>query len=157
MQLDVLKTQVENHVETLNEAIKIQNEQDAIQKPEFGLGEVTTPQEPQPKEKRDITPVERMDLTQSIRNARDRKDIEKIQQEMRQYKVFPGRKNLRRAYKAKLRAIKHQDEPQKVEKYNDKFDKRMKKIENSKVYEQDSKEILYKIDKKMWDSENFYT
>ena len=160
MQLDVLKTQVENHVETLNEAIKIQNEQDAIQKPEFGLGEVTTPQETQRKEKREITPMERMALTESIRKARDRKDIEKIQQEMRQYKVFPGRKNLRRAYKAKLRAIKHQGEPN-AQKYDDKFNKRMEKIENSKVYEQDTKEIIinneYKIDKKMWDSENFYT
>ena len=153
MQLDVLKTQVENHVETLNEAIKIQNEQDAIQKPEFGLGEVTTPQEPQPKEKREITPVERMELTEKIRKAKTRENIAEIQQEMRQYKVFQGRKNLRRAYKAKLRAIKHQDEP----KYDEKFKKRMVKIENSKVYEQDSKEILYKIDKKMWDSENFYT
>ena len=98
-----------------------------------------------------------MELTKKISDAKTIKDIAEIQQEMRQYKVFQGRKNLRRAYKAKLRAIKHQDEPQKVEKYNDKFDKRMKKIENSKVYEQDSKEILYKIDKKMWDSENFYT
>ena len=132
MQLDVL---------TLNEAIKIQNEQDAIQKPEFGLGEVTTPQETQPKEKREITPVERMELTESIRKARDREDIEKIQQKMRQYKVFPGRKNLRRAYKAKLRAIKHQDEPQKVEKYNKKFEKRMDKIENSKVYKNDKDQI----------------
>ena len=157
MQSDELLNLVNVHGETLVEVARAQNEQDAIQKPEFGLGEVTTPQEPQPKEKREITPMERMALTESIRKARDRKDIEKIQQEMRQYKVFPGRKNLRRAYKAKLRAIKHQDEPQKVEKYNEKFKKRMEKIENSKVYEQDSKEILYKIDKKMWDSENFYT
>ena len=141
MQLDVLKTQVENYVETLNEAIKIQNEQDAIQKPEFGLGEVTTPQEPQRKEKRDITPVERMDLTESIRKAKNREDIAKIQQKMRQYKVFQGRKNLRRAYKAKLRAIKHQDEPQKVKKYNDKFEKRMDKIEDSKVYKNDENQI----------------
>ena len=141
MQLDVLKTQVENHVETLNETIKIQNEQDAIQKPEFGLGEVTTPQEPQPKEKREITPVERMDLTESIRKAKNREDIAKIQQEMRKYKVFQGRKNLRRAYKAKLRAIKHQDEPQKVEKYNEKFKKRMEKIEDSKVYKNDNDQI----------------
>ena len=156
MQSDELLNLVNVHGETLVEVARAQNEQDAIQKPEFGLGEVTTPQEPQPKEKREITPMERMALTESIRKARDRKDIEKIQQEMRQYKVFPGRKNLRRAYKAKLRAIKHQDEPN-AQKYNKKFDKRMEKIENSKVYEQDSKEILYKIDKKMWDSENFYT
>ena len=60
---------------------------------------------------------------------------------MRKYKVFPGRKNLRRAYKAKLRAIKHQDEPQKVEKYNKKFEKRMEKIENSKVYKNDKDQI----------------
>ena len=85
--------------------------------------------------------MERMELTESIRKARDREDIEKIQQKMRQYKVFPGRKNLRRAYKAKLRAIKHQDEPQKVEKYNKKFEKRMDKIENSKVYKNDKDQI----------------
>ena len=163
MQLDVLKTQVENYVETLNEAIKIQEEQDAIQKPEFGLGGVTTPQEPQPKEKQEITPVERMELTESIRKAKNKEDIAKIQREMRKYKVFQGRKNLRRAYKAKLRAIKHQDESN-ADKYDKKFEKRMDKIKNSKVYEQDTKEILInnefkidKIDKKMWDSENFYT
>ena len=138
---DELMNLLQIHAETLNEAIKIQNEQDAIQKPEFGLGEVTTPQEPQRKEKREITPVERMELTKKIRNAKKREDIAEIQQEMRQYKVFPGRKNLRRAYKAKLRAIKHQDEPQKVEKYNEKFEKRMEKIENSKVYKNDKDQI----------------
>ncbi len=138
---DELMNLLQIHAETLNEAIKIQNEQDAIQKPEFGLGEVTTPQEPQRKEKREITPVERMELTKKIRNAKKREDIAEIQQEMRQYKVFPGRKNLRRAYKAKLRAIKYQDEPQKVEKYNEKFEKRMEKIENSKVYKNDKDQI----------------
>ena len=138
---DELMNLLQIHAETLNEAIKIQNEQDAIQKPEFGLGEVTIPQEPQRKEKREITPVERMELTKKIRNAKKREDIAEIQQEMRQYKVFPGRKNLRRAYKAKLRAIKHQDEPQKVEKYNEKFEKRMEKIENSKVYKNDKDQI----------------
>ena len=114
------------------EVIKTQNEQDAIPEPEFGLGEVPTQQQPQRKEKREITPMERMELTESIRNARDRKDIEKIQQEMRQYKVFPGRKNLRRAYKAKLRAIKHQDEPN-VQKYNEKFNKRMEKVSDDNI------------------------
>ena len=141
-QYDELMNLLQIHAETLNDAIKIQNEQDAIPEPEYGLGgDPTTPQEPQPKEKQDITPVERMDLTESIRKAKTRDDIAKIQQKMRQYKVFPGRKNLRRAYKAKLRAIKHQDEPQKVEKYNDKFDKRMDKIKNSKVYENDKDQI----------------
>ena len=131
-QCDELMHQVETHVETLLEVIKTQNEQDAIPEPEFGLGEVPTQQQPQRKEKREITPVERMELTESIRNARDRKDIEKIQQEMRQYKVFPGRKNLRRAYKAKLRAIKHQDEPN-VQKYNEKFNKRMEKVSDDNI------------------------
>ena len=124
--------QVETHVETLLEVIKTQNEQDAIPEPEFGLGEVPTQQQPQRKEKREITPMERMELTESIRNARDRKDIEKIQKEMRKYKVFPGRKNLRRAYKAKLRAIKHQDEPN-VQKYNEKFNKRMEKVSDDNI------------------------
>ena len=149
MQSDELLNLVNVHVETLVEVARAQNEQDAIQKPEFGLGEVTTPQETQPKEKREITPVERMELTESIRKAKTRKDIAEIQQEMRQYKVFPGRKNLRRAYKAKLRAIKHQDEPQKVEKYNEKFKKRMEKIENSKVYENDKDQINREIFQEM--------
>ena len=160
MQSDELLNLVNVHVETLVEVARAQNEQDAIQKPEFGLGEVTIPQESQPKEKRDITPVERMELTKKIRNAKTKENIAEIQQEMRQYKVFQGRKNLRRAYKAKLRAIKHQGESN-AEKYDEKFKKRMEKIENSKVYEQDTKEIIinneFKIDKKMWDSENFYT
>lgn len=149
MQSDELLNLVNVHVETLVEVARAQNEQDAIQKPEFGLGEVTTPQESQPKEKQEITPVERMELTKSIRNAQNKDDIAKIQREMRKYKVFPGRKNLRRAYKAKLRAIKHQDEPQKVEKYNDKFDKRMKKIEDSKVYKNDEDQINRENSQKM--------
>ncbi len=160
-QAEDLSAKVETYVKTFDNVSQGLDEQNHTSEPEFGLGKVTTPQEPQPKEKQEITPMERMELTEKIRKAMDRKDIEEIQQEMRKYKVFPGRKNLRRAYKAKLRAIKHQDEPQKVEKYNKKFKKRMEKIENSKVYEQDTKEILinneFKIDKKMWDSENFYT
>ena len=132
MQSDELLNLVNVHVETLVEVARAQNEQDAIQKPEFGLGEVTTPQEPQHKEKRDITPVERMDLTESIRRAKTREDIAKIQQKMRQYKVFPGRKNLRRAYKAKLRVIKHQGEPN-AQKYDDKFNKRMEKVSDDNI------------------------
>ena len=142
LQSDELLNLVQVHGETLHEVIKIQNEQDAIPEPEFGLGEVPTQQQPQPKAKREITPMERMELTESIRNARDRKDIEKIQKEMRKYKVFPGRKNLRRAYKAKLRAITHDGEQaKKVEKYNEKFEKRMEKIENSKGYKNDKDQI----------------
>ena len=132
MQSDELLNLVNVHVETLVEVARAQNEQDAIQKPEFGLGEVTTPQEPQPKEKREITPVERMDLTEKIRRAKTRKDIAEIQQEMRQYKVFQGRKNLRRAYKAKLRVIKHQGEPN-AQKYDDKFNKRMEKVSDDNI------------------------
>ena len=146
-QCDELMHQVETHVETLLEVIKTQNEQDAIPEPEFGLGEVPTQQQPQPKAKREITPMERMELTESIRNARDRKDIEKIQKEMRKYKVFPGRKNLRRAYKTKLRAITHDGEQAK--KYDGKFKKRMEKIENSKVYKNDNDQINREIFQKM--------
>ena len=145
---DELMNLLQIHAETLNEAIKIQNEQDAIPEPEFGLGEVPTQQEPQRKEKREITPPERMALTEEISKAKTRKEIAEIQQEMRQYKVFPGRKNLRRAYKAKLRAIKHQDEPN-VQKYNEKFNKRMVKIENSKVYENDKDQINREIFQEM--------
>ena len=153
LQSDELLNLVQVHGETLHEVIKIQNEQDAIPEPEFGLGEVPTQQQPQRKEKREITPMERMELTESIRNARDRKDIEKIQQEMRQYKVFPGRKNLRRAYKAKLRAITHDGEQAK--KYDGKFKKRMEKIENSKVYKNDNDQIN-QINREIFQKMNYF-
>lgn len=144
---DELMNLLQIHAETLNEAIKIQNEQDAIPEPEFGLGEVPTQQEPQHKEKREITPPERMALTEKISKAKTRKEIAEIQQEMRQYKVFPGRKNLRRAYKAKLRAITHDGEQAK--KYNEKFNKRMEKIENSNVYKNDKDQINREIFQEM--------
>ena len=140
-QAEDLLAKVQTYVKTFDNVSQGLDEQNHSPEPEFGLGEVTTPQEPQRKEKQEITPMERMELTEKIRKATDRKDIEEIQQEMRQYKVFPGRKNLRRAYKAKLRAIKHQDEPQKVGKYNKKFEKRMEKIEDSKVYKNDKDQI----------------
>ena len=97
--------------------------------------DVITPQEPQRIEKRKITPQERMELTEKISKARNREDIEKIQKEMRKYKVFSGRKNLRRAYKAKLRAITHDGEQAK--KYDGKFKKRWEKITESDVYKSD--------------------
>ena len=140
-QSDELMQQVETYVETFDNVSQGLDEQNHIPEPEFGLGKVSTPQESQPKEKQKITPVERMDLTKKIKDAKNIEDIVEIQHEMRQYKVFPGRKNLRRAYKAKLRAIKHQDEPQKVKKYNEKFKKRMDKIEDSKVYKNDEEQI----------------
>ena len=153
LQSDELLNLVQVHGETLHEVIKIQNEQDAIPEPEFGLGEVPTQQQPQPKAKREITPMERMELTESIRNARDRKDIEKIQKEMRKYKVFPGRKNLRRAYKAKLRAITHDGEQAK--KYDGKFKKRMVKIENSNVYKND-KDQINQINREIFQKMNYF-
>ena len=97
--------------------------------------DVITPQEPQRIEKRKITPQERMELTEKISKARNRENIEKIQKEMRKYKVFSGRKNLRRAYKAKLRAITHDGEQAK--KYDGKFKKRWEKITESDVYKSD--------------------
>ena len=152
-QCDELMHQVETHVETLLEVIKTQNEQDAIPEPEFGLGEVPTQQEPQRKEKREITPPERMALTEEISKAKTRDDIAKIQQEMRQYKVFPGRKNLRRAYKAKLRAITHDGEQAK--KYDGKFKKRMVKIENSNVYKND-KDQINQINREIFQKMNYF-
>ena len=150
MQLDVLTTQVENYVETFDNVSQWLDEQNHIPEPEFGLGKVTTPQEQQPKEKQEITPVERMDLTKKIKDAKNIEDIVEIQREMRQYKVFPGRKNLRRAYKAKLRAIKHQDESN-ADKYNIKFQNRMDKIKESDVYKNDQQTIQQK---KLFQSSN---
>ena len=140
-QAEDLSAKVETYVKTFDNVSQGLDEQNHTPEPEFGLGEVTTPQEPQPKEKQEITSMERMELTKKIKDAKTKEEIVAIQQKMRKYKVFPGRKNLRRAYKAKLRAIKHQDEPQKVGKYNKKFEKRMDKIENSKVYKNDEEQI----------------
>ena len=75
-------------------------------------------QTPTTKGKQEITPDVRMSLVEDIQKAKEVDDIREIQRKIRQYKRFPGRKNLRRAYKAKLREIRHQDKPAaKAQKY----------------------------------------
>lgn len=92
-----------------------------------------------------ITPAERRNLTERIQNAKTEDDIRTIQTEIRKYKRFEGRKNLRKAYKAKLRQIRHQDGTEKeITKYEEKFKKRMNKIINSDVYQDDSQYLNLK-------------
>ena len=86
-----------------------------------------------------------MRITEHIRNAKTEADIEAIQTEIRSFKRFMGRKNLRRAYKAKLNSLRHPDiestAKNENEKYQRKYDKRMDKIENSKIYNKDLAEL----------------
>lgn len=102
-------------------------------------------QTPTTKGKQEITPDVRMSLVQDIQNAKTEDDIKEIQRTIRQYKRFPGRKNLRRAYKAKLREIRHQDKAEaKARKYEDKFNERMEKIMSSDIYKNDQNQLKLK-------------
>ena len=105
-------------------------------------------QTPTTKGKQEITPDVRMSLVEDIQNAKEVEDIRKIQRTIRQYKRFPGRKNLRRAYKAKLREIRHQDKAEaKAQKYADKFNERMDKIMSSDIYKNDQNQLNLKKSK----------
>ena len=102
-------------------------------------------QTPTTKGKQEITPDVRMSLVQDIQNAKTEDDIKEIQRTIRQYKRFPGRKNLRRAYKAKLREIRHQDKAEaKAQKYAEKFNERMEKIMSSDIYKNDQNQLNLK-------------
>lgn len=102
-------------------------------------------QTPTTKGKQEITPDVRMSLVQDIQNAKEVSDIREIQRKIRQYKRFPGRKNLRRAYKAKLREIRHQDKAEaKAQKYAEKFNERMDKIMSSDIYKNDQNQLNLK-------------
>ena len=102
-------------------------------------------QTPTTKGKQEITPDVRMSLVQDIQNAKEVSDIREIQRKIRQYKRFPGRKNLRRAYKAKLREIRHQDKAAaKAQKYEYKFNERMDKIMSSDIYKNDQNQLNLK-------------
>lgn len=102
-------------------------------------------QTPTTKGKQEITPDVRMSLVQDIQNAKEVDDIREIQRKIRQYKRFPGRKNLRRAYKAKLREIRHQDKAAaKAQKYAEKFNERMDKIMSSDIYKNDQNQLNLK-------------
>ena len=102
-------------------------------------------QTPTTKGKQEITPDVRMSLVEDIQNAKEVDDIREIQRKIRQYKRFPGRKNLRRAYKAKLREIRHQDKAEaKAQKYEDKFKERMNKIMSSDIYKNDQNQLNLK-------------
>lgn len=105
-------------------------------------------QTPTTKGKQEITPDVRMSLVQDIQNAKTEDDIKEIQRTIRQYKRFPGRKNLRRAYKAKLREIRHQDKAEaKAQKYAEKFNERMGKILSSDIYKNDQNQLKLKKSK----------
>lgn len=105
-------------------------------------------QTPTTKGKQEITPDVRMSLVEDIQNAKEVEDIRKIQRTIRQYKRFPGRKNLRRAYKAKLREIRHQDKAEaKAQKYAEKFNERMGKIMSSDIYKNDQNQLKLKKSK----------
>ena len=102
-------------------------------------------QTPTTKGKQEITPDVRMSLVEDIQKAKEVEDIRKIQRTIRQYKRFPGRKNLRRAYKAKLREIRHQDKAEaKAKKYEYKFNERMEKIMSSDIYKNDQNQLKLK-------------
>ena len=102
-------------------------------------------QTPTTKGKQEITPDVRMSLVEDIQKAKEVEDIRKIQRTIRQYKRFPGRKNLRRAYKAKLREIRHQDKAEaKAKKYEYKFKERMEKIMSSDIYKNDQNQLNLK-------------
>lgn len=102
-------------------------------------------QTPTTKGKQEITPDVRMSLVEDIQKAKEVEDIRKIQRTIRQYKRFPGRKNLRRAYKAKLREIRHQDKAEaKAIKYEEKFNERMGKILSSDIYKNDQNQLNLK-------------
>lgn len=102
-------------------------------------------QTPTTKGKQEITPDVRMALVESIQKAKEVSDIREIQRTIRQYKRFPGRKNLRRAYKAKLREIRHQDKAEaKAQKYEYKFNERMDKIMSSDIYKNDQNQLNLK-------------
>ena len=83
--------------------------------------------------KREITPIERMEITRQIEQAKNEEDLKLIQKEMRSFKKFEGRRNLRRALKAKRKMFKNPESERRQEKY----EKRMDKIENSKVFQED--------------------
>lgn len=105
-------------------------------------------QTPTTKGKQEITPDVRMSLVEDIQKAKTEDDIREIQRTIRQYKRFPGRKNLRRAYKAKLREIRHQDKAEaKAKKYEDKFNERMDKIMSSDIYKNDQNQLNLKKSK----------
>ena len=105
-------------------------------------------QTPTTKGKQEITPDVRMSLVEDIQKAKEVDDIREIQRKIRQYKRFPGRKNLRRAYKAKLREIRHQDKAAaKAQKYEYKFNERMDKIMSSDIYKNDQNQLNLKKSK----------
>lgn len=105
-------------------------------------------QTPTTKGKQEITPDVRMSLVEDIQKAKTEDDIKEIQRTIRQYKRFPGRKNLRRAYKAKLREIRHQDKAAaKAQKYEEKFNERMGKIMSSDIYKNDQNQLKLKKSK----------
>ena len=85
--------------------------------------------DPETGEKREITPPERKEITDHINEAKNKEDIKLIQKEIRSFKRFPGRKNLRRALRAKRRALRKPDS----ERRQNKLEKRMEKVEMDNI------------------------
>ncbi|MCD8377838.1 MAG: hypothetical protein LUB59_03525 [Candidatus Gastranaerophilales bacterium] len=82
----------------------------------------------------EITPAQRMILTKQIEQAQTLDDIALIYSEMRSFKVFNGRKNLRKALKQKRKLIEARvanDNESKIEKRGEKLEKRMNKVEKN--------------------------
>lgn len=71
-------------------------------------------------ELRDITPAERLILTEQIQNAKNIDDVALIYSEMRSFNKFDGRRNLRRALKQKRKEIegKHNNYYARMQKVN---------------------------------------
>ena len=102
--------------------------------------------EDKPKEKREITSRERLELTQDINEAKTQEDIEKIYDELRTFKRFPGRKNIRKALRAKRRLFKAQEKQRServIERREEKYNKRIDKVRVDN-YEQQLKEAREK-------------
>lgn len=71
-------------------------------------------------ELRDITPAERLILTEQIQNAKNIDDVALIYSEMRSFNKFDGRRNLRRALKQKRKEIegKHNNYYARIQRVN---------------------------------------
>ncbi len=88
---------------------------------------------------REITPAERMLITQQIERAQTIEDIALIYTELRSFKKFEGRKNLLKAIKQKRKSIEGK---------KNNYYERYGKIQDSKVYREDAATIKAKPEQK---------
>ena len=109
-------------------------EKPTIKDPVGGIDPVTG-------EKREIAPHERMQITEHINEAKNMEDVKLIQKEIRSFKKFPGRKNLRKALRAKRRLLKAQEKNRServIERRENKLEKRMDKVEKDNIIYQNT-------------------